>query len=113
MHELSLCRAILKKISQISLPKKSQTIIAIHLRIGALSCIDVAALEFCFATIAKSTIAAQASLQCQIETGVALCHACHQCYPVHTLFSFCPNCSSKNTELIKGNEFILTQIEVQ
>lgn len=114
MHELSLCRTLLRKVTQEQQKSRDvRKILTIDLEIGELTCIDAATLSFCFAAITKNTIAESAVLRCHTISAIALCQACKACYATKTLFSFCPSCESENTDLIKGNEFILTQMEVQ
>ena len=48
----------------------------------------------------------------EIIPGITYCEDCGETYETVKYAKVCPNCGSKHTYLIQGNEFNIKQIEV-
>ena len=57
MHEMSLCQNIMEIIDQQQKKHEIHEVTDIWLEIGALSCVEQSAVEFCFEIMRKDTVA--------------------------------------------------------
>jgi len=113
MHELSLCRSIIKSVEQYLEDQKDVDITSINIAIGVFSCVDESALKFNFMVLCKNTRFDSVKLQCEEVSALAECQDCKNQYQPDSLFSECRTCQSLNTKLIRGNELKITSIEVK
>lgn len=112
MHELSICRNIIKTIERQQQIKKFAKVELINLSVGELSCVDQANLAFYFNLIKKDTYAEQAKLQIHSIPGKAFCQCCKQAFFVEQRMQTCPNCGELSNNLLQGDSIIINSIEV-
>ena len=62
MHEMSLCQNIMEIIDQQQKKHEIHEVTDIWLEIGALSCVEQSAVEFCFEIMRKDTVAENCQL---------------------------------------------------
>ena len=62
MHEMSLCQNIMEIIDQQQKMHEIHEVTDIWLEIGALSCVEQSAVEFCFEIMRKDTVAENLSV---------------------------------------------------
>ena len=110
MHELSICRALLKQAEIVARQQQARAIDIIRLHIGPLSGVEATLLEQVFPLARRGTLASGARLvirrapvrvhcaQCDTETEVAInCLVCGQC-------------GNWRTRLVGGNEMLLESV---
>lgn len=112
MHELSLCRALLKLVEPIA-REHGAPVSRIVLRIGPLSGAEPELLQRAFPQAAAGTCADGAVLQLQ---SVPLRVRCLQCgaegvAAINRLA--CAVCGATRTQLLGGNELDLLRVELQ
>ena len=112
MHELSIAESVLEIVETTARRHDARHVSAIRLEIGMLSCVDAAALRFCFDAVTRGTIADGAQLQIDTAAGEAWCMACSEAVPLAALGSACPRCGGYQLEVTRGDAMRVKNIEV-
>ena len=113
MHEMSLAQALVEQATEIARKEKSAKVLAIDVRIGALSGVMRDALEFCFPVAARETMLDGALLRVTEVPLQARCRTCGiESHPAPFEIQ-CPHCSSMDLELGNAREFTLVSLEVE
>ena len=73
MHEMSLCQNIMEIIDQQQKKHEIHEVTDIWLEIGALSCVEQSAVEFCFEIMRKDTVAENCQLHFIHLPAIAWC----------------------------------------
>lgn len=84
----------------------------ITLRIGALSGVVPAAMEFAFDIVARGTPADGATLEMQFVPTRCRCSDCGFAFAPEERFLECPRCGVADPEILQGRELELTAMEV-
>lgn len=112
MHEVSIALAIVDEIAE-RLPDEGDSVTAVHLRIGALTAVDPAALEFAWELASEGTPAAGSRLKID---RIPLEIFCRRCYTQRTIedrpLPICPVCATPSNEILAGRELHITALEV-
>lgn len=112
MHELSLCRSLLKiiekKMTELNSAKR---VTAIWLEISLLCGVDVKSLEFYFAFVSKNTLAENAQLHIDMIPMPAQCTACQQEVSIES-FLPCPLCGNYKLIMEQRPELIVKRMEI-
>lgn len=99
MHELTLCYQTYEIVEQKAKTMGAKKIIAIWLEIGALSCVEIDAITFCFELVCKDTIAEGCKLHIHQQPAQAWCSQCRQQVNISNVFvPICDVCN--NTKVI-------------
>lgn len=114
MHELSLCRSLLKTIEKkmAELQSASKQVTTIWLEKGALCAVDTASLQFYFPLVAKNTVAAEAQLHIVIVPAQATCLFCQREVNVDN-FGPCPFCQNYSLVVHGGTDLMIKKMEVR
>jgi hydrogenase nickel incorporation protein HypA/HybF len=113
MHELSLAQALVDQVTELAHQDGCSRILAVDVRIGALSGVMRDALEFCFPAAARGTALEGAVLRVTEVPLKALCRDC-RCQSQPEPFEIqCPHCGSMDLELSDAREFSLVSLEVE
>lgn len=113
MHELSVACAIIEGVVEEAERLGGVRVKAVHLRLGPLSGVDRAALNFCFELAAEGTLAAGAQLRFEEVPVVAYCPAC-RCDRILAEPDAlrCPVCFGPTPEVRQGRELEVVALEV-
>lgn len=114
MHELSLCRSLLRIIEKKMVEFDgiaAQRVKTIWLEMGALCGVDETALRFYFPLAAKNTRAADAELKILIMPAQAKCMSCLG-YVTIKSFDSCPLCGNDSLIVESGQELIVKSMEI-
>ena len=103
MHELGVVFYVVKDVKKVAEENHVEKVSAVTLEIGEVSGILHDYLTDCW-NWAKKKIE-------QIE-AVTFCEECQKEYPTVEHGKICPYCGSENTYLLRGNEFLIKEIEV-
>ena len=112
MHELSLCRSLLKQVETVATQYNATAVKHVRLRIGPLSGVDAALLQQAFPIASRGTLAKDAALeieQCPIRVLCGTCGAENTAQPNDLR---CSQCGGADTRLIGGDEMMLVDIEL-
>lgn len=112
MHEVSIALAIVDEIAE-RLPDERDKVSAVHLRIGALTAVDTAALEFAWELATEGTPARGSQLKIE---RVPLAIFCSRCNARRTIeqgtLPVCPVCATPSNDIVAGRELHITALEV-
>jgi hydrogenase nickel incorporation protein HypA/HybF len=112
MHELALCESVLDIIESEAKKQHFARVKTVWLEIGALSCVEPEAMQFCFDVVMKKTLVEGASLQINLMPGVAWCRHCQKAVPISQRFEPCPDCGHYQLSIVSGDEMRIKQLEV-
>jgi hydrogenase nickel incorporation protein HypA/HybF len=93
--------------------ERANRIVAIRLKIGALSGVVPDALRFAFDTLTLGTLAEGAELAIDDVPARFWCAACAQEFEAEDLLSDCPKCHQPSGELRAGREMELASVEIE
>lgn len=113
MHELGIAFHVIEEIDKFAEEKKIDSVKAVTLEIGEVSAIIPKYLEdvWTWACEHRSKYMKGCKLKIIVTKAISFCEDCQKTYS--TLEGkVCPNCGSKNTYLVDGNEAKIKNIEV-
>jgi hydrogenase nickel incorporation protein HypA/HybF len=86
----------------------------IVLRIGTLSGVEPDALRFAFEVVTKDTLAEEAELEVDSVPACAYCSFCEREFEAEggSVILSCPRCGGLSSDLRRGRELELSQIEM-
>ncbi|MGH9534611.1 MAG: hydrogenase maturation nickel metallochaperone HypA [Terriglobales bacterium] len=112
MHELAIALSLLEAALDAARTHGGE-VLRLHLRLGALSGVDEAALSFAFEVAAADTPAAGARLRIESVPVVAWCAACRaECLAQAANCLRCHGCGAWLAEVRQGRELELTAVEL-
>ncbi len=112
MHEMSLSQSMLEIIQEQAAVNGFQYVNIVRLEIGALSCVEPEALEFCFDSVSRGTVAEGATLEIVRVPGRAWCWNCSHLVEVERHGDPCPDCSRFEMQTRSGSEMKIKELEV-
>jgi hydrogenase nickel incorporation protein HypA/HybF len=110
VHELSLCEAIAGVVRPHAIGRQVDIV---RVRIGALRQVVPESLEFCWSLIREYESLPGAELELELVAAEVVCRSCQQRHEIESRWSLlCPVCESADVEVTRGNEFLVTSLEV-
>lgn len=110
MHELSLCQAIAGVVTTHAAGRRVDVV---RVQVGALRQVVPDALSFCWTLVRDAAGLPQAALELEFVAAAVACRACGTASAIASRFSVaCPVCGSVDVEITRGEEFMVTSIEV-
>ena len=113
MHELSIAVAVIELIEASAITKKFSRVKTIWLEIGKLSHIETEALEFCFDSVCRQTVAEGAALKIIEVAGLGHCSNCDLDVAIDQLYDPCPVCEGFSVIPNEGTEMRVKKLEVE
>lgn len=113
MHELSIALGIVKIAENESKKAKATRVNSIELEIGALSGIEMDALDFAWPVAVKDTVLEHARRDIDYIKAKARCIDCDTEFDLENVYDTCPNCDSYFKDIIKGKEMRVKALEVE
>ena len=119
MHELSIAQSLVETVMQHIQQNDAEGfelsgVRALHLRIGALSCVHQDSLQFCFGIVTEGTPLEGALLRIEAVPVAIYCDHCDAIRELPNIQSFrCPICNQPSANLKQGKELELVQIEFE
>lgn len=113
MHELSVTESILEIALRHANQKEAEKITGIHLVIGDLASIVDDSVCFYWDIISQGTIAEGAGLNFDRRPALARCQNCEHEFTPDWDEMTCPKCASSAFQIISGNEFYLSAIDIE
>ena len=110
MHELSICRALLKQAEAVARQRQARAIDVIRLHIGPLSGVEAALLEQVFPLARRGTLASEARLVIRRAPVRVHCAQCDSETEATVNCLVCAQCGNWRTRLVSGNEMILESV---
>lgn len=112
MHELSLAMALVEQIEQAAEKEGAEAVVAIDVRLGALSGVERDPFEFCFPLAAEGSLLEGAELRIEAVPLSVRCAACGRESAPERLEICCAHCGSGAVEILAGREFTVSSMEI-
>lgn len=110
MHELSLCQAIAGVVRPYA---DGRHVDVVRVRIGALRQVVPESLSFCWSMLRDYEDMPDAELECEFVTAQVRCRSCAQESTITSQWSLlCPHCETADVEVLCGDEFLVTSLDV-
>lgn len=113
MHELSIALSMIDAVLE-AREQHAGTVEAIHVRLGPLSGVDRAALEFVYEVAREGTPLAAAKLLIE-ESGIEF--ECSRCLTIRSPAAMqplvCPVCGTPAEKIISGRELEIVALEIK
>lgn len=113
MHELSICQALIDRVTSIASEKNAKQVFSIRIAIGPLSGVEPQLLEQAYPLAAAGSIAEEAELELETLPVRVLCQSCNSETDVLPNRLVCANCGDWKTTLVSGDELMLQGIELE
>lgn len=117
MHEVGIASSIVVAAHREAEQRPGTRVIAVGVRVGVLSGVDVDALRFAFDCIVAGTEDASVNFAAEVCPRVNRCEACGSEFPSPDATPFtdapCPKCGSGRTSFISGDQLELAYVEVE
>ena len=110
MHELALAQELILILDQNIVEHRLVEVNQITIQIGILSNVIPEALRFCFEASSQGTIYETAELVLEEVPVKALCQSCGEEYISHKLPFCCPNCGSRQANILEGTELVIANL---
>lgn len=113
MHELSVALSLLDGVRETAARDRIERVLAVHVRVGALSGIAPEALRFSWELASAGTVAAESMLRIEDVPLVVFCERCAaERAPRPATGLVCPDCGSACPAILHGRELELVAMEV-
>ncbi len=112
MHEMSIAGSMLEAVRAEG-ARHNAHVMAVGLKIGELSGVDVDSLRFCFETLVQDTDLAPLALLIDPSPWRNRCRQCARDFAVVDYQTDCPHCGSAETELASGKELEFAYMEME
>jgi hydrogenase nickel incorporation protein HypA/HybF len=112
MHEMSIAVSIIDIVVEQAQKADAGKINSVVLELGSLSGVTADALQFCFSSAAKSTIADNAALEIIEYKAKAICDSCNFEFNTDQLVPVCPECDELVINVQGGREMQIKSINV-
>ncbi len=113
MHELSMIHALLETIREQAAADHFSRVHRVALEVGALRCVEIAALEFCFEVAAAGTSAEGAALEITEVLAEGQCAGCDKNFSVSSPLCQCPFCGAWDLAISGGDQIAIRELEVE
>jgi len=110
VHELSLCQAIAGVVRPYV---DGRHVDIVRVKIGALRQVVPESLTFCWTLVRDHEDMPDAELELEFVTAEVQCRGCGQRSTITSQWSLlCGYCESADVEVLRGNEFLVTSLDV-
>ncbi|MBU3751927.1 MAG: hydrogenase maturation nickel metallochaperone HypA [Mycobacterium sp.] len=110
MHELSLCRAIAGVVKPHAAGRRVDVV---RVQVGALRQVVPETLSFCWTLVRDHEDMPEAELELDLVAAEVDCRGCGEQSEIASRWSVCcPRCGSAEVTVVRGEEFLVTSVEV-
>jgi hydrogenase nickel incorporation protein HypA/HybF len=110
MHELSLCQAIAGVVKPYA---DGRHVDVVRVKIGALRQVVPESLSFCWTLVRDYENMPDAELELELVTAEVRCRSCSRSSTITSQWCLlCPQCESADVEVLHGDEFLVTSLDV-
>ena len=111
MHELSICSSIADITTRRA---AGRTVVVINMRIGQLRQIVPGTLVYCWELVSADTPLAGSRISVEYVPARISCRSCEQVTEVGEVPLFaCAGCGGIDVEVVSGEEFLITSLELE
>ena len=112
MHELGVVFHVIESVENIGKENQLTKVASVTLEVGEVSGVVPSYLTDCWKwAVERSDFMKGAALNFEKIPAVTFCEDCKEEYPTVKHGKTCPRCGSGNTYLLRGNEFVIKEIE--
>lgn len=112
MHELGLVFALSDLLEQVAAEQDLSRICRVTVELGEVSGVVVEQLQDAWGWASqKSDLLRGCQLELREVPAVTVCNACGRTYATVPQGRICPHCASPDTQLLRGNEFEVIEVE--
>jgi hydrogenase nickel incorporation protein HypA/HybF len=112
LHELSVCQALLAQVARIAADRGANSVIRITVEVGPLCGVEPILLANAFGAARTGSCAADADLAIETPVVRVRCLGCEAESDVSPSRLVCAACGGYRTQLVRGNELRLCQVEL-
>jgi hydrogenase nickel incorporation protein HypA/HybF len=113
MHELSIAHSLVEVASQSAIEAGATRVIAVHLRLGAMSGVVRGALEFSYDMATADTLLAESKLVVKELPVRVYCGVCRAEVELANIQRFrCPHCDTPSGDIRQGRELEIESIVI-
>lgn len=110
MHELSLCQAIAGVVKPHAAGRRVDVV---RVQVGALRQVVPETLSFCWTLVRDHEDMPEAELELELVPAEVACRGCGRQSPIVSRWSvMCPHCDSPDVSVVRGEEFLVTSVDV-
>lgn len=110
MHELSLCQAIAGVVKPHAAGRRVDVV---RVKVGALRQVVPDTLSFCWTLVRDHEGMEGAELELELVPAEVACRACGAQSTIESRWSVCcPQCDSADVAVVRGEEFLVTSVDV-
>jgi len=113
MHEVGLMQDALRIALDRAREEKARRVLAIHMRIGALSGVVPDALAFAFECLSRGTPAEGGTLKIERVPAVCWCASCDREFAALDVGFECPSCGAPAGEIRRGREIEVASLDLE
>jgi hydrogenase nickel incorporation protein HypA/HybF len=114
MHELSIALSMIEMASEEAARRGGARVVALHLRVGALSGVVKEALTFSYDIACRQTALEGSQLVIEDVPISIHCSSCRQDQVIDTIQSLrCPQCGELSSEIVHGRELEIVALELE
>lgn len=111
MHELSLCRSVYDIVER---ARTDRAVAVVHMRIGRLRQVVPRTLEHCWEIVTTDTPLDNSRLEIEHVAIELRCRACGAATEVaDRLLLTCAGCGGADVEVVRGEELLVTTLELR
>ncbi|MEG1254222.1 hydrogenase maturation nickel metallochaperone HypA [Clostridium sp.] len=110
MHELGVVINVIENVEDFAKKNGVTKIDKLVLQIGELSSMIPKYIQACYPAAVDGTSLQETKLEIEILPGNALCKECNKVFNLIENKGKCPNCGSKDFEILSGREFMIKEI---
>jgi len=113
MHELSITQNLLDIALEQARLNSASRVTKIRVVAGAMHNLVDDSMRFCFEVISRGTFAEGAELIVDTVPAQAQCQACTRRFELQPFAWFCPQCGSREFDIVAGSELLVSEIEME
>ena len=114
MHELGTINYVIETVENLCVENSLTQVGSVTLEIGEVSGIIPQFLEeYWLYAREKTKFLKEAELKIESIEAITYCENCQKTYPTMKYAKICPYCGSGQTYLLRGNEYIIKEIEAK
>lgn len=114
MHEITLCQNAVEIMQQFARKNNARKITSVWIEIGALSCVEPEAVQFCFELVCRETLAEGCELHLAILAAESWCDTCRQAIALLSPgVPICPQCGGRDVRMVADDGMKIKRIEIE